>query len=251
MLLGKLIIRGKIKALTGLRIGGTTGGLKIGGVDLNVITDAKGVPYIPGSSLKGKLRSLIEWKEGVDFDPRSGLHTCKENPCDICKIWGTLGEVESLTRLIVRDIPLNQEKFKEIKEKEYLPLDWTEVKTEINIDRNRGTVSSQGGLRQVERVPAGAIFSPLEIIYNVYEEGDKDILIKLFEAMELLEQDYLGGMGSRGYGKVKFQDLKIYWNKKEDYERGEIDPDEKEPLGVYESPAEVVRKFGELKGKIS
>ena len=58
---GKYIIQGKIKVLTGLHIGGPTTGLNIGGVDNIVIKDAKGKPYIPGSSLKGKMRSLLEY----------------------------------------------------------------------------------------------------------------------------------------------------------------------------------------------
>lgn len=248
MLIGKVIIRGTIDVKTGMRIGGTTGGLKIGGVDLNVITDPEGKPYIPGSSLKGKMRSLIEHKEGVSFDPKSGMHVCKTNPCDICKIWGTTGDVASLTRLVVRDAYLDEEDFKTIKEKGNLSLEWTEVKTEVNIDRTTGTVSGVGGPRQIERVPAGAKFKDFEMIYNVYGEEDKDILVKIFEAMELLQQDYLGGMGSRGYGQVEFQDIKIYWNKKENYEGGKLN--QEKINDNLTTPEEIVEKFDKIKKKL-
>ena len=247
-LLGKAIINGVVEVKTGMRIGGTTGGLKIGGIDLNVITDSEGKPYIPGSSLKGKMRSLIEHKEGVSFDPKSGMHVCKTTPpCDICKIWGTTGDVPSLTRLIVRDTYLDRDSISE-KMKENLDLQWTEVKTEINIDRTTGTVSRVGGPRQIERVPAGAKFKDCEMVFNVFEEEDKDLLKKVFEAMELLEDDYLGGMGSRGYGKVEFKDIKICWNKKEDYESGKLN--QRVVNKELNTPEKIVENFETIKNNL-
>ncbi|MFN4227892.1 MAG: type III-A CRISPR-associated RAMP protein Csm3, partial [Candidatus Ratteibacteria bacterium] len=91
MLKGKIIIKGFIEVKTGLRIGGTTTGLKIGGLDQPVIKDPLGRPYIPGSSLKGKLRSLIEKKENVKLNEK-GTHECTEEEsykkCPVCRIWG-------------------------------------------------------------------------------------------------------------------------------------------------------------------
>lgn len=258
-LIGKVIIKGTIEVKTGMRIGGTTGGLKIGGVDSPVITDAQGRPYIPGSSLKGKMRSLMEIREGKSLDSKSGLHECQSEKeykeCDVCKIWGIRGErqfsIPTLTRLNVRDTYLDEESFTDEMHKN-LELKWTEVKTEINIDRRTGTVSRVGGLRFAERVPAGAKFKDCEMVYNVFEEGDKDLLKKVFEAMELLEQDYLGGMGSRGYGKIAFKDIEIYWNKKEDYENGKIGLiPERKINGDLDTPVKLVEKFGDLKEKLS
>lgn len=247
MLIGKVIIISELLAKTGIRIGGTAAGIKIGGVDLNVIFDSKDRPYIPGSSLKGKLRSLMEYKENKSFDSRSGLHTCEDSNCCICKIWGTIGECNSLTRLLVRDTILDETRFKKDISSEHLPLKWTEVKTEININRKTGTVSKIGGMRQVERVPAGAIFSPMEMIYNIFEKEDVGLMVKIFEAMELLENDYLGGMGSRGYGKISFQNIKVYLNTRSDYETGDVNLENKEPISKYENVSQIVREYEQLK----
>jgi len=251
MLIGKVVINGKISVKTGLQIGGTTTGLKIGGVDTPVIKDALGKPYIPGSSLKGKLRSLIEKKEGVVFN-EEGIHQCdtydKYKECAVCRIWGILGNKNlkglTLTRLIVRDTLLDERSITKEMQKN-LELEYTEVKMEIAIHRYTG----ESSLRSMERIPAGAVFAPLEIVYNVFEEDDKGILIKLFEAMELLEQDYLGGMGSRGYGKIKFENLKIYWNTKESYESGNINITQINDSEI-DTPEKIVKNFEKIKEKI-
>lgn len=230
-LLGKMIIKGQIEVLTGMRIGGSKTGLKIGGVDLNVITDPWGRPYIPGSSLKGKLRSLAEKKLAVNrpdfWNDRSG-HRCKEKRdyenCPVCRIWGIAGdkdlEIPTLTRLYVSDAYLDEKSITEEMRKN-LEFDYTEVKFETAIDRIRGTALDKS-LREIERVPAGAKFKDVELIYNVFEEKDKELLKHVFESILLLEDDYLGGMGSRGYGWVKMTDINIFWNRKEDYETGEV-----------------------------
>ncbi len=115
-ILGKVIVQGVILAETGLRVGGGFGGLKIGGVDLNVITDPVGRPYIPGSSLKGKTRSLMERFHQLPVT-HNGMHLCREEAdyagCSVCKVWGVPGNARNftsptLTRLIVRDAPLDE-----------------------------------------------------------------------------------------------------------------------------------------------
>jgi CRISPR-associated protein Csm3 len=226
--LGKIIIQAELEAKTGLRVGGSSGGLKIGGVDLNVITDAFGVPYIPGSSLKGKMRSLMEHKDNVPLNAnKNSIHLCTRDEdyakCPICQVWGTMADKNSegfmLTRLYCRDASLDLESITE-KMKQNQELAWTEVKYETAIDRKKGT-ALRGALRQIERVPAGARFKT-EFIFNVFGLTDKALLKKVFEAMALLEDDYLGGMGSRGYGKVGFSNLKIWWNKAADYESGKV-----------------------------
>jgi len=261
--LGKVIIRSTIEVKTGMRIGGSTGGLKIGGVDLNVITGPRGRPYIPGSSLKGKMRSLIEKKEGViynklDKENKPYKHECEDdssyNNCAVCRIWGILGganfTVPTLTRLIVCDTYLDETSITE-EMKDNLELKWTEVKFETAINRITGT-ALHGSLRQAERVPAGAVFKDSEIIFNVFDETDKDLLKKVFIAMELLEHDYLGGMGSRGYGRISFNNLEVYWNKKVDYENGHIDlKSERKINNDWDTPAKLVENFEALKAKLS
>lgn len=251
-LLGKVIITSDIEVKTGLRVGGSSGGLKIGGVDLNVITDPEGKPYIPGSSLKGKMRSLLEKKEAVAFSTK-GTHSCDDasayNKCPICRIWGNLGVrdagVPTLTRLIVRDTmldPASIEKFSK-----NLDLKYTEVKFETAINRITGT-ALHGSLRQIERVPAGAVFKNCEMIFNIFEEGDKDLLKKIFEGMELLEHDYLGGMGSRGYGQVGFRNIAVFWNSVADYENGTLN--ENKVNGSAVTAVDMVKGFSAIKTAI-
>ncbi len=231
-LIGKLLITSDVRVITGLRIGGASGGLKIGGVDLNVITDPTGKPYIPGSSIKGKLRSLFEKRMALTekeyFDPKSGQRKIKsyeeyEN-CLSSRIFGNLlkdknVEHPTLTRLYVRDVYLDEESIRELQPNIDLP--YTEVKFETAIDRLRGTAAS-GSLRQIERVPAGAVFRDLEMVFNIYLEEDKNLLKHFLPTLRMLEDDYLGGMGSRGYGKIKFENLKLVWNNAENYKTGKL-----------------------------
>ena len=196
----------------------------------------------------------MEHKENK-VDPEGKIHQCQTaeayNTCPSCKIWGILGGKEfhtsTLTRLIVRDVHFDKDSIS-AEMKKNLDLQWTEVKMETAIDRVKGT-ALHGSLRQVERVPAGAKFKDMEMIYNVYEEEDKNILVKVFEAMELLQQDYLGGMGSRGYGQVEFKGIKIYWNKKENYETGNLNQEPPINQG-FDTPEKIVEKFKEIEKKL-
>ncbi|MCR4429303.1 MAG: type III-A CRISPR-associated RAMP protein Csm3 [Caldiserica bacterium] len=257
-LLGKVIIHGDIEVKTGLRIGGISGSLKIGGVDTPVITDPWGKPYIPGSSLKGKMRTLIEKKEGLPINAgmtkgeqpwRHQCQTAEEyQKCPVCKVWGIIGgenfEVPVLTRLIVRDTYLDEESITP-EMKANLELAYTETKMETGIDRVKGQAT---GLRTMERVPAGARFKDCELIFNLFYMDDLEDLKKVFEALELLEHDYLGGMGTRGYGKVNFKNLRVYCNTVSDYESGQLN------LylinGELKTPSEIIKNFEEIKKKI-
>ncbi len=211
-LIGKYFIKGQIKAVTGLHIGGSKTALDIGGIDLNVIKTAQGVPYIPGSSLKGKLRSMLAKEEGSE-KPSTDSDTIKE-------IFGESpsgdNKVGKITRLIVRDSFLANSKEMENKEGDFtdLELDYTEGKWENTIDRKSGTA---GNPRQIERVPAGAIFD-FELVYDVYNDDQKDNHIaEIKKAMRLLQDDYLGGSGSRGYGKIEFINVQTGEKKINDY----------------------------------
>ena len=197
-LVKKIIYTGKIVLKTGLHIGGTNAALNIGGPDKFVVRNPiNNIPYIPGSSLKGKLRSLIEIKNGcikVSTDPNS----------ESGKLFGVAGGNDNTrpSRLIVRDAELDTESKPGMFENTDLPF--TESKTEVNIDR----VTSKANPRTFERVPAGAEFK-LSMVLNIFEgEDEKELEGILFKAIEMLHDDYLGGQGSRGYGQVEIKDLK-------------------------------------------
>jgi len=264
----KIFIKGKIKLLTGLHIGGSKSALDIGGVDNLVIKLADGIPYIPGSSIKGKLRCLLERemghyhiqifaikengrKEKVKESSRAAdiskddlrpqeeekkrecvTSPCQCGVCNVCKIFGTTSSEEgALTRLYVRDAHLDKDHFNNEREKLFPELegDYTEVKWENTIDR---LTSKAKNPRQTERVPAGAQFD-FEFVFTVYEDGDIDLLKDIIKAMRLLEDDYLGGSGSRGYGQIKFKDITIERKNREEYEKDNI--------------SQKIQKGGELK----
>lgn len=197
-LVKKIIYTGTITLKTGLHIGGSNSAMNIGGPDKFVVRNSmNGVPYIPGSSLKGKMRALIEISEG-----------CSEPSSDPESTSGSLFGVAvnnkkgKASRLIVRDCEL----ITEIPDDpnynfDNTDLPYTEAKTEANIDR----VTSVANPRTFERVPAGAKFN-LNMVLNVFDgEEEQKLKETLKRAIELLEDDYLGGSGSRGYGQVKIE----------------------------------------------
>ncbi|MEM4295371.1 MAG: type III-A CRISPR-associated RAMP protein Csm3 [Candidatus Anstonellales archaeon] len=196
--------------VTGLHIGGSAE-YEIGGVDNVVVKDPWGYPYIPGSSLKGKLRSLLEKEAGKE-------EVCKCGKCDICNVFGYVsndGKQAKTGAAIFRDAFVETQVSEEIKNKikedfpyisEVLtresvdsPLDLVEVKFENTIDRISGT--TLGGLRQTERVKPGVLFRLDIIIDEKFEQY-------ITNALNKLENDYLGGNGTRGYGTIKFYDIK-------------------------------------------
>jgi CRISPR-associated protein Csm3 len=203
--------------MTGLRIGAGRDTIEIGGLDNPVIKHPHTQrPYIPGSSLKGKLRSLLEWalhrveNNGEVWGSRRGGTYQSGDP--ILRVFGTTRDdwTDGPTRLIVRDALLNPEWERRTLESG-LPL--TEDKTEVTIDRLQGKAAAMGP-RTMERVPAGAEFL-MEMLFKVYsvdgDGGERDwhCLERLLEGLKLLEQDALGGSGSRGYGRVQVRELKI------------------------------------------
>ncbi|MHA1743058.1 MAG: type III-A CRISPR-associated RAMP protein Csm3 [Candidatus Heimdallarchaeota archaeon] len=245
ILKGKLIIKGKISLETALHIGGSSANLEIGGVDNAVIKTAKGVPYIPGSSLKGKLRSLLAtatYELTRENFPPGKIHSCAEPNCSVCSIFGRntedIKKVEEPNRLIVRDAFMDLEYFKELTEREELKnldLEYTEVKYENFIDR----LTSAANPRQLERVPAGNRFN-FEMVFNVYSEKDIKHLNALFSSMKLLEDDYLGGSGTRGSGKIKFIDLSIEYRSKGYYE------EKTEPMKLPQVPTLSEVRFNKI-----
>jgi CRISPR-associated protein Csm3 len=218
---GRVFVEFDVEVATGLHIGGSDTGIEIGGVDKTVVRDKlTNRPYIPGSSFKGKLRSLLEKYEGLPQNRNIGgahIHSCDKasdyEGCAVCHVFGVAGEMDfaTPTRLVVRDVHLRDTSAKELEDSARTDLPYTEVKTEVAIDR----VTSRANPRQMERVPAGSVFGPAELIYSVYGGDDCDpdqdvhFLRTVFEGLQLLEEDYLGGLGSRGSGKVTFKNIKV------------------------------------------
>jgi CRISPR-associated protein Csm3 len=176
--------------------------MEIGGLENPVIRHPlTKLPYIPGSSLKGKLRSLLEYKTG-QVGPNG--EPCGCTRCLVCKVFGPHKQVKhdlGPTRIIVRDAAMAEEWAKRLEPLREEGLLYVEVKSENWIDRRTG-VAGGGGLRTQERVPAGAQFM-LNISVRVFD-GDKEAEIIDFirQGLELLPHDTLGGSGSRGYGWV-------------------------------------------------
>jgi len=202
-LIKKIIYTGTITLKTGLHIGGTNAALNIGGPDKFVVRNPiNNIPYIPGSSLKGKMRALVEIANG---ETDNGKPTNDPNS-KAGKLFGISGDTDRSkpSRLIVRDAELivKDEKLG-IDENFFTNTDlpYTESKTEVAIDR----VTAKANPRTFERVPAGAKFR-LNIILNIFEgEVEAELKSTLKQAIRLLEDDYLGGHGSRGYGQVKIE----------------------------------------------
>jgi CRISPR-associated protein Csm3 len=231
-ILGKYIIKGKIILETGLRIGGQELGVNIGGIDNPVIRNPlTGEPYIPGSSVKGKMRSLMERLLNLDISGNKvRRHECEERECKVCRVFGsTSKEGNNIpSRLLVRDAFLTEDSKTKLLSME-TDLPYTEWKTENALDR----VTCKADPRSFERIPAGAEFE-FEIIYTAENEKHiKEDLENIATALELLEDDYLGGNGSRGYGKVKFSIEKVIY-KSAGYYKGEGTPVEKEVKGGVE-----------------
>ena len=244
---GRVFVECKIKAETGLHIGGAESSLAIGGVDNVIIRDPlSGRPYIPGSSLKGKMRSQMEKFHGLPQNQSIGqyvtIHTCAKAAdyaaCIVCHVYGVPGEMDfsTSTRLVVRDVQLTDESAASL-DRAKTDLPFSEVKWEAAIDR----VTSAATPRQMERVPAGAVFGPSEMVYSIYEAADTARFANVVEGMQLLEDDYLGGSGSRGSGKVAFRDIHVYARARGAY--GEQRAFREEPFGSLD---ELVGQMGVL-----
>ncbi|MCX7084629.1 MAG: type III-A CRISPR-associated RAMP protein Csm3 [Methylococcales bacterium] len=213
-------LTGQIELLSGLHIGSGNTEIHIGGTDNPVITNPiTQQPYIPGSSIKGKIRSLLEWQLGVvsqtDGHPLSYKHINKLDPKiqdkakALIKLFGGApdGDVDQdllaeigPSRLAFWDCSLAPAWVKEMDDKNLL---LTEVKMENTIDRIKGTAEHP---RNTERVPATARFD-FNLTIRVHDHEDLSQTIYL--GLKLLELTGLGGSGSRGYGKIAFRDLKL------------------------------------------
>lgn len=205
-------LKGEITLLSGLHIGGGDDTMKIGGIDNQVIKQINTkMPYIPGSSLKGKIRSLLELKLGLvkfsdkpfsaKFLDKISDENTKKDAQNLLKIFGDSNAQENktgITRISFSDCTITDAIATDVQSEK---IKLSESKYENVIDRIKGMATNP---RQTERVPAGVEFN-YDIKLKVLEGDDKEEMCRLIKrGIELLENDYLGGSGSRGYGRVKF-----------------------------------------------
>lgn len=195
----KIQITGKIELVTGMHIGGSSAFAAIGAVDSPIVKDVKtNLPMIPGSSLKGKMRALLAkvYNEGP-------VKNADDDDERITRLFGTAkkdnkGKVTP-SRLIVSDMVMSN--VAELRERGVQSL------TEVKFENSIGRITSVANPRQIERAISGSAF-PIDLIY----EADDESMIEydfetIVQGMKLLQYDYLGGNGSRGYGKIKFEEL--------------------------------------------
>ncbi len=306
---GSYIINYKLKALTGLRVGGSKEEFDIGGTDnpvMKVPADIpdyygenrplpKGAPYIPGSSIKGKMRSLLEWvygrvednitsEEALKVQKKVGqakrayeealrkgnieeINRAKKNfsdaveeytkvagrvcscgKCPVCIVFG-IGEIDTYKELLPEEQPgpprakffdlyPTEETLSNLQEALGRGI-FTEIKTENQINR----ITSRANPRKVERVPAGAVFEGT-IVFDCYKEGDENLLKVVLQGMQKLEDNFLGGYGSRGSGRIKFEDIEIRWRPAEFYKSGTGE----EVKGKFSTLMEAMESLGEIKG---
>lgn len=200
----KIEITGVLETETGLHIGGSDAFAAIGAVDSPVIRDTRtNMPMIPGSSLKGKMRALLakEFNDGIKRKP-------DDDDLRLTALFGSAKKGDlHVSRILFSDLFLSN-----MDELRHAGINGaTEVKFENSINRATAVANP----RQLERVVRGAKF-PLKLIYEISENAanaDSDIVIRDFEILKegfrLLHHDYLGGSGSRGYGRVKISELNV------------------------------------------
>ena len=184
-------ITGKIKVVTGLHIGSGNTEMHIGGTDNPVIKNAvTNEPYIPGSSLKGKMRSLFRLYEGNG-----------DNGENVVKLFGSPAGSDTVKPACLSfwDCFLTQNWKDKISAKQ-IPL------TEIKMENTIHPLTAQANPRSMERVLPDSEF---DFKLTVKQYDGEDVLKTVLGTMKLLEMDALGGSGSRGYGRVKFEELKI------------------------------------------
>lgn len=204
-------LTGKIVVKTGLHIGAGNDRIEISGMDNPIIRNpVTQEPYIPGSSIKGKMRTLLEWL--LQKIPADGtVHSCSDPECPICRVFGagnSKNNEDSLrgpTRIIVRDAVLSNEWSQKMKEGER----FVEEKMENSINR----ITAVANPRPIERVIPGVTFD-FEIVYRIIDTGDNGQIDEknfdniVLKGIKALQNDYLGGGGSRGNGQIEFTELK-------------------------------------------
>jgi len=192
----RIILSGTLEAVTPLHIGSGTPELEVGEVDMPILTDPSGQPYIPGSSLKGRTRAEAERiarEKGMDVctppNVKMMCGTLKNNPeefCICCRIFGTAGKISVASKVRFRDAyPVK-------------PVEALLERTGTAIDRRKGTVA-RGALYSIQAVPAGTVFGFEVVAENMSDEEMRLLLA----ALRSVEDSALGGSSSRGFGKIR------------------------------------------------
>lgn len=197
----KLRISGVIETVTGMHIGGSTAFSPIGAVDSPIIRDIRSnLPMIPGSSLKGKIRTLA----AKAYNLEAGI-TAENADGDCQRIVRVFGSAKK------NQVHKSRVQFTDavLQNSDELRKQGIDSMTEVKFENSINRLTAVANPRQIERSIRGSQF-PLEILYEVEKEEEiiEDIEV-LTNGMKYLQYDYLGGHGSRGYGKIKFCDLKI------------------------------------------
>ena len=194
---GKILIRCDLEVRTGMHIGGSSAFSAIGAVDSPVVRDPyTGLPIVPGSSLKGKLRTLLARSLCQDIE---NMPECSADDARILRLFGSAEPVRR-SRLQFADAFLTNAEALSSK-----GVRVTEIKTENTISR----ANAQATPRQIERVIAGAAFG-VSIVYDVTDPAQvEEDLALLAKGMKLLQWDYLGGHGSRGSGRVSLKNFAL------------------------------------------
>ncbi len=259
-ILGKVIISGILYCHTGLHIGASRENLEIGAIDSPVVRDPiTREPYIPGSSLKGKMRSLLEKVLLLPLNRNGGTsknpiwrHECdtkvQAKACKLCRLFGSTGKGGGgnwPARLIVRDAFLTEDSLKKLEEID-TGLLYTEWKWENSLDR----VTAAANPRQLERVPCGTEFN-FEMVYTVDSVNDLEEDLKNIKiALELLKMDYLGGHGSRGYGQIEMKELEFNVKRITNGKLEDVKITDKISIDQFENIVnEIVENFSSQKGE--
>lgn len=223
-LLEKVIIRAVLTVKTGLHIGGSSDYAPIGAVDSIFVRDPlTKQPVIPGSSVKGKMRTLLAKTRN-----EGNLGSSPDNDEEVVlRLFGSAQK----NHILFSRLQFSDSFVKDTSVKQFSGLDTDtylgEVKFENTINRATGVANP----RQIERVPAGMQFD-FQLVYNLEnkEESCEDMEV-LRDGFRLLQLDYLGGHGSRGYGRVAFSDFSVT---RVDAHTGKAEPD-KELASRFES----------------
>jgi CRISPR-associated protein Csm3 len=200
----KIEITARLELKTGLHIGGSSAFAAIGATDSPVIKDAlTNRPLIPGSSIKGKMRSLLA---------RALNETAARNPNEdhpqILRLFGASNPKNIRGRLVFSDLVMSEAVEKVLRER------GAKLSTEVKFENTINRITGVANPRQIERVIAGSWFD-FSLMYEFDdEENSDDAQIRedfknIGTGFKLLEYDYLGGSGTRGYGKVVFSDIRV------------------------------------------
>ncbi|MBF0840631.1 type III-A CRISPR-associated RAMP protein Csm3 [Staphylococcus lentus] len=196
----KLKITGKIEVVTGLHIGGGGESSMIGAIDSPVVRDLQTkMPIIPGSSIKGKMRTLLAKKYGLKLNQESQNDDAEE----VLRLFGSSekGNIKR-ARLQISDAFYSEDTKSYFQKND---ISFTETKFENTINR----LTAVANPRQIERVTRGSEFD-FTFIYNVEDESEiESDFQNIKDAIHLLENDYLGGGGTRGNGRVLFKDVTV------------------------------------------